>query len=162
MKKMYFIPAMFLTLTLMIAGGCTRSRSVEPYTAEFPYDPQQYMLFLNKEVQGITNNLTTCVMAVTKLANGDYPKDQTLMNIQNCLALLRETQEMVKSMRPPAIYTDTRNTFLSAIQNTEINCLACAEELQEENTDKAKLLELRERLQGNLMTLTSSVNAYWK
>ena len=160
MKIIKFLLTVLLSLTLMIACGCTASQNTESYTAEFPYDPQQYMLFLNKEVQGITNHLTTCIMAVTKSVNGDYPPEQALTNIHDCLTLLWEAQEAVKSMRPPTAYTNTRDSLLEAIQDTETNCLACAEKLQEENPDA--LLELAELLQGNFVSLTSSVNAYWK
>lgn len=162
MKKTKFFLAMFFLLLLTVTSGCTASQNTESYTAEFPYDPQQYMLFLNKEVQGVTNHLTTCIMAISKSADGDYPPKQALTNIQNCLALVWETQEAVNSMRPPATYADTRNAILETIQDTETNCLACLKELQEDNPDVDRLQELAGLLQGDFIALTSSVNAYWK
>lgn len=162
MRRIRFLPAILLVLMMTATSGCTVPQNMEPYTAEFPYDPQQYMLFLNKEVQGITNHLMTCIMAVSKSASEEYSAEHALTNIQNCLAMVWEAQEAVKAMRPPTAYTKTKDTILEAIQEIETHCLVCTEELQEEPLDSKRLLELAEMLQGDLISLTSSVHAYWK
>lgn len=157
MKKTLFL---FMILMLVLSG-CTAPQNNGHYSAEFSYDPLQYMLFLKKEIQGIENQLNAVMSHAVLVARGDYSANQAATSAKNSLALIKEARGSVDMMRPPAKYVETRETALDIIISIEKNMEDYIKELEKPNLDGDRLLDIKNSLHGNSISLASLATAYW-
>jgi len=157
MKKILLL---LLILALMLAG-CTAPQSNGHYSAEFPYDPLQYMTFLKKEIQGIENQLNAAMSHAVLVSRGDIPADQASASAKNSLSIIKAARTSIDVMRPPAKYVDTRAFALDIIISTEKDMEEFIKELEKPEPSGEQLLEFKNKFHGKSISLASLVNAYW-
>ena len=153
---------LLLTLILMfMLAGCTVPQSNGHYTAEFPYEPLQYMVFLKKEIQGIENQVTTAMSHAVLVERGDYSAEQAAASAENSLLNIKAARMSIDVMRPPVKYIDTRAFALDIISTIEKDMDEFITELTKANPSGERMLEIKKSLHGNSISLAGLVNAYW-
>jgi len=154
----------FIIAALLVAAalaGCTPPKSGGQYTAEFPYDPLQYTLFLKKEISAVANQLTTCAELAVKVSNGQYPAGRAARTANDGLTVIRQCHESVRVMCPPAEYIDTRESVLMQMTVIESDISDLITELEQSGPDKERLIEIKNILLGDCAALTAFADTYW-
>jgi hypothetical protein len=146
-------------LILTACTACTAPQNDNHYSAEFPYEPLQYMTFLKKEIQSIENQLNS---AMSLAVMGDYTADQAADTAKNSLSIIESAKDSIKVMRPPTEYADTRVYALDTIAQIENDMDKFIEELENPDKSSERLIEIKNKLQGDSVSLASLVNAYWE
>ena len=66
-----------LIVILFICPGCVEetqnNESDTTYTSDIAASPQQYTMFINKEIEPLTNHLVTQMGLADKVSAGEYP-----------------------------------------------------------------------------------------
>ena len=148
-------------LIAVILAGCTPVKSGEQYSAEFPYDPLQYMLFIKKEVSAVANRLSTCAGLAVNVANDHYPADRAAKTTSDGLAVIKQCHESVQIMRPPAEYIEVRESVLMLLTTIESDMSDLIAALEEPSPDKETLTALKNILLGDYASITAAAGTYW-
>jgi len=157
MKQLSFL----FIICLFLLAGCTVPQDDGHYTAEFPYDPLQYMTFLNKEINVVQNQLNSSVSLTVMVTRGEYPAGQAAESIQESLDVIKAVYTAVDVMRPPVKYVDTRERLLRLLRSVEDDCDRLIQELQKPAPDNRRLIEIKNLLLGHSTAISSLANIYW-
>lgn len=87
------------------------------YSAEFSYSPWEYATWLNKEIEVVTNELTTQMILAQSYINGSYPASQAVASAESSLTIINEACAQVTTMRPPRDYTQNREETIRLMNN---------------------------------------------
>jgi len=143
-------------------AGCTLPKTDGHYSAEFSYDPQQYMIFLAKEIQGVENQINSAMSLTVMVIRDEYPADRATTGVRESLSVVSAARSGVDVMRPPVEYTDTRERVLEILDAIEREFSDLIVELKSQPLDRDRLTELKNLLHGDSVLLAAVVNAYWK
>jgi hypothetical protein len=151
-----------LAIGLMILlAGCTAPQGDGHYSAEFPYDPLQYMTFLKKEIQATENQLNAAMSLTVTVIRGEYPADKAAATLKGSKDIVQAVRASVDVMRPSAEYIDTRARMLRLLRSVESEFDDLIAELEKPTPDFERLAEIKNLLHGDSLAISSLVNAYW-
>ena len=157
MKKILLILLILLAL-LIVLTSCTALQCGR-YTAEFSYDPHQYMLFIRKQIQGVQNQINTAMSHAVLVDRGDFSANQAAISARNSLEMIRESRGSINVKRPPAKYAATRENVLFTIISIEGSMEDFIKELEVPALDSGRLIEIRNTLHGQSIALTQQNSA---
>ena len=101
---------------IIIFTGCT-PHQIGNYTAEFSYDPLQYMTFLKKEIQSVENQINTAMSHTVMVGRGDLSAKEAGDAAQSSLSIIKASCSSIDVMRPPDTYVDTRESIENHLEN---------------------------------------------
>lgn len=151
-----------LLIILVLTGaacGCTAQQNADGrYSAEFAYDPQQYMLFINKELQAPVNQMSS-VLAALKKETSTETLEQLLCSAETTVS---ESLQSIRVMRPPAQYTETSERITGYLEEVKGLYGRLLDALETGSFSDEDTLVAAEQLQECYFLLTSEANTYWK
>ena len=156
----------FTAAAVVSLCGCTNYGSqpngTTVYTAQFPYSAQEYMSFLNKEIEPVTNQLTTHMLLAQNVADGTYPASEALASAQDSLRIIQESRDNVDTMQPAYEYDEERISVLRVLDNAEATMTSYIEELQKDQPNANQLRAYSDIMRSDYLTLTGLFNVYWE
>ena len=160
MKKISLILTILFLLTLC---GCTASQNADgKYSAEFPYDPQQYMLFVNKELQAPINQMSDVLSAISKFEKGEVSQDGLHKLVRSTYATLTDSIRTIEFMRPPETYTADAQRVVERLNDLKALYAELIELSSAGNMAAEDASAMAERIHESYLLTTSEANTYWK
>ena len=161
MKKVGLI--LIMLFSVISVCGCTPPQNTDGrYSAEFAYDPQQYTMFVNKELQAPINQMSDILTAIGKFEKGNISKDALYMLAQSGYETVSECIQAIIAMRPPELYTENTVRVTEYLEDMKIRYADLMELLEEEQVDTETIRSLSDRIHEGYLLITSETNAYWK
>lgn len=152
-----------LLFLIILLCGCTPSQNTDGrYSAEFPYDAQQYMMFLNKEIQAPVNHLSAAISALTKYKTGEFTDDGLLELLNSGHTIVSEASQAIYAMRPAKEYADTAKEILDVLETVKYLYSECIREMKKEEPDTGVLEDIKNRMYESYLRLTAEGNTYWR
>lgn len=149
---------------LLPALACTPVAEKEQdnmyYASDIAANPQQYTMFVNKEIEPVTNHLVTQMGLADKVAAGEYPAADALTSVQNAIKAIAASIDQVDKALPPANYADLRTNVLQAMVNAKDTLEAFEGELLQPTLSKENIERLRNVMEGDFIVLTGLFNVY--
>ena len=160
MKKLCVLLSLLVLIGLC---GCTPQRNSDgQYSAEFSYDPQQYMMFVSKQIQAPVNHLSDMMGAIGKYEQGEVSAQGLYYLARSGYETVSESARAIRYMRPPEAYKETAErltVYLSAVQEQYASLI---ELLAEEEPDADAIGTIADQLHESYLLITAEANAYWK
>jgi hypothetical protein len=95
------------------------------------------------------------------VSRGDYSAEQAASSAKSSFSIIKDAKNSIDVMRPPEMYVETRIFALDTILFIEKDMEDFITELEKTNPNGERLLEIRNSLHGNSISLAGLVNAYW-
>ena len=165
MKKKYFIMiavALISTILLSSCGNSGSSDNKATYSAQLPYSAQEYSLYLNKEIEPITNQLVTQMMMARNVADGECNTEDAIASAKASLATVEECYASVDVMQPAKDYTELRLNALQTIDRVSATLKTYIAEMEKETPDMEAIRSLAKNMQTEYADLTALFNSNWK
>lgn len=161
MRKLFvLLIAVIFTFTLC---GCTSNQNPDGrYNAEFAYDPQQYMLFVNKELQAPLNQMSDILSALGKFKNGEVSEDGLHKLIRSAHSTITDCSQSIYLMRPPHYYQEEAERIIGYLDDIRGIYAELLELLSNENPNAEAMSAMSDKLHEGYLLVTSEANAYWK
>lgn len=145
------------------ACSCTAPQNSNGrYSAEFAYDPQQYMLFINKELQTPLNQMSNILAAIGKFEKGELSRDTLCTLARRGQETVDACRQAIFAMHPPERYTENAEQIAGYLEDIEEHYIELMDLLEEETADTEAILSISDRLHEEYLLLTSEANTYWK
>lgn len=109
------------------------------YSTKHPMSATDYMTYINTEALTLYNQLMTRMDMGLNVANGIYPAEDELKNIDASMKVVDDTIENITVTNPPAVYKETREDILRVMANGKSSLEAYREAVKEENAEKIKV-----------------------
>lgn len=160
MKKISVILTLLFILTLC---GCTAPQNADGrYSAEFAYDPQQYMLFVNKELQAPINQMSDILSAMGKYEKGEVSQDGLHKLARSSYTMLTDCIRAIDFMRPPEEYAADAQRLVERLNELKSLYAELIELSANEDPSTDETTALAERIHESYLLITSEANTYWK
>lgn len=160
MKKICLILTILFILALC---GCTAPQNADGrYSAEFAYDPQQYMLFVNKELQAPINQMSDILSAMGKYEKGEVSQGGLHKLARSSYTTLTDCIRTIDFMRPPEAYTADAQRLVERLNELKLLYAELIEFSANEDTSTDEIAALAERIHESYLLITSEANTYWK
>lgn len=165
MKKKYFIMIAVALISTILLSSCGNSGSSDnkvTYSAQLPYSAQEYSLYLNKEIEPITNQLVTQMMMARNVADGECNAEDAIASAKASLATVEECYASVDVMQPAKDYTELRLNALQTIDRVSATLKTYIAEMEKETPDMEAIRSLAKNMQTEYADLTALFNSNWK
>jgi len=129
---------------------------------QYALDSHQYCLFMNKQINPITNQLSTNMIIADSYIDGSADVEICVADAKQSLSIIKSCREEIEIMTPPTQYEDSYERTIAAIKETETVFEEYIEELEKEKTNISKIEECIDRMQVHFVSLTSEFNAYYE
>lgn len=139
-------------------GTATSDQTV--YSAQFAQSPLEYTNFLNKEIEAVTNQLSTQIMLAESVSKNNYPVADAITSVGDSIQIVEECINNVDTMQPPASYSENRTSTLSLMQNAKSSLEAYKAALMEGNSSAIE--SSKSVMQSDYIAVTAQFGAYWE
>lgn len=167
-KYIYFL---FIIFSVFLFNGCygifndpllNTEKKEKDYIIEFAMNPSSYTSYIDKELEPVTNQLTSIILNAKNVSSGFYPASDALENSDYSLNIIRECIDGIDVMRPPVEYEENRENVLRLLKNVENSIITYQDILKTEPVDTSSLESIIEILKADFFALTSEFNVYWE
>lgn len=160
------ISVVFLVVVLLFTTGCTATKtlnaSTEPtYIMPESMDAMSYQLFINKEINACTNQLSTLMLLCDSYSDGVYPADDLLEGAEYSLGIINEAYEQVDIMTPAPQYEDTRVNVLKMMNNAKYDVQQLIDFLSNDS-NVLSVNEITALMQADFIALTAEFNVFYE
>jgi len=160
------ILAMSLLLGVFGLSGCaeiaTQNNAQVTYNMQTPLDAAQYSSFISKQINAVTNQLSTNILIAQKISTENYPITDALNSATASLQIISSARNQVDVMIPPNQYADTRENMLRMMLNAESDLTTYIDELKKDNCSLNVIKELQSLMQTDFIALTAEFNIYYE
>ncbi len=139
-------------------GTATSGQTV--YSAQFAQSPLEYTNFLNKEIETVTNQLSTQIMLAESVCNNNYPTSDAIVSVGESIQIVEECINNVDTMQPPESYAENRTSTLSLMQNAKSSLEAYKQALMDGSTSSIE--SCKSVMQSDYIAVTAQFGAYWE
>lgn len=117
------------------------------------------MLFINKQINPVANQLTTQILMAQNVANGDYPLESAINSAKASLKIVRDSKQNVNTMIPPETYKENRMEVLRCMANAENTITKYIEEMEKGSTNTKQYADI---MKSDFITLTGQGTNYYE
>ncbi len=160
-KKIIASITSVLILTLCL-GGCykhSQSQSCEEqqtYNTQTPLTVMQYTTFINREIVEVQNQLTSQILLLESVENGESSMEDALLSAQSSLKRIGESISIIDVTQPPNEMSDVRTRIMSLLGETEEILKNYVEILSKPSKLNSKAASsLKEQMKTNSFALTN-------
>lgn len=151
------------SFTLVLLCGCVqhpwqKNADDTIYSAQFPYSDVEYTMYVNRELDPVTNVLSANLMLARNVADDEYPQEDALMSATSALKTVQESKENINVMQPATGYEDYRLDVLQALVNAENTLETYIKILAESSPDRESLLAIAEVMESDFIAITALFN----
>lgn len=146
-------------ITACAASPATPKNGQAQYNAN-PGDALNYVLYTNKEITLVMNQLETHMANSMLVQSKDYPVEDEIDNVTASIDLTKEAIQSVESLAPTNEYEDDRDEILRRLVNAE-NTLESYKECLESG-DLSKLGQYADLMQADFAALKAMFNNAWE
>ena len=155
--------ALILVVFVFSLCGCTPEQNADGrYSAEFAYDPQQYMLFVNKELQAPINHISDILSALGKYKMGEVSEDGLRKLVRSAHSTVSDCSQAIYLMRPPEHYKEEAERLIGYLDDLKSIYARLIELLDAESPDKDTIAAMSDSLHESYLLVTSEAKTYWK
>lgn len=154
------------TAALFLFTGCSSYGSIQEdetrYSAQFAYSANDYQMYINREIEPITNILSSNMLLARNVVNGEYPVEDALNSAKEGLRVIQECKSAIDVMQPPDVYSENRLEVLRTVGNAEKTMEAYIAELEKSELDSNRILALADVMKSDFIALTGQFQVIWK
>jgi len=146
-------------------AACTpinSNNTEETYIMDYALDAAGYCTYINKEIDACTNQLTSLMMLVDQVKDGEYPVNDCLQSAQYSLDIITSCYNQVDKMPPPSQYADTRLNVLRCMDNAKRDIESLIDELSLADVNSENLESINSLMQGDYVALSAEFNVFYE
>lgn len=155
-----------LACLMFVTAGCSATKtlnsSTEPtYIMPESMDAMSYQLFINKEINACTNQLSTLMLLCDSYSDGTYPAEDLLEGANFSLGIINEAYDQVDIMTPAPQYEDTRENVLRMMNDAKYDVEQLIDYLSS-GDNELNIYEITSLMQADFMALTGEFNVFYE
>lgn len=162
MKSKLAVVFLLFCLTGFVACTPVKDPAKETYIMDYSLDAAGYCTYVNKEIDACTNQLTSLILLVDQVKDGEYPADDCLESAKYAVEIIEACYEQVDIMPPPVQYADTRVNVLRCMDNAKRDVESLIDELSIPAINSENLETINSLMQGDYIALTAEFNVFYE
>ena len=165
-KRAVILSCMLTICCILLLCGCSVKELAEKnmsaegvtYSARYAQSPHQYTNFLNKEIEAVTNQLSTQMLLAESVEKGNYNIEEAVLSAEDSIQIIQECIDNVDTMRPPVDYEENRESVLRLMENGKNTVEDYRDALLNGDSPEG----YAKKMQADFIAITAEFNAAWE